>query len=98
MYDFNDLERRARQLIAEGAFADAIRIYLFMVDGDQSLDGGYLGWQLGECYEKIGDVYAAKYWHGRAVEENPDVRLASSEARRRLHYVNIDALLNSEDT
>lgn len=47
-------------------------IYLFMgADGDQSLDAGYLGERLGECYENLGDLHAAKYWYGRAVEESP---------------------------
>lgn len=43
VYDFNQLERRAKELIKAGRSADAIKIYLFMADGDQSLDGGYLG-------------------------------------------------------
>lgn len=94
MYNFNDLERRAKNLIAGGQAADAIKIYLFMADGDPSLDAGYLGERLGECYEKIGDLHAAKYWYGRAVEENPDVRLNSVAARQRLHDVTIDALLS----
>jgi tetratricopeptide (TPR) repeat protein len=97
LYDFNYLERQAKDLIASGKAADAIKIYLFMADGDQSLGAGYLGERLGECYEKIGDLHAAKYWYGRAVEENPDVRLTSVAARRRLHEVSIEAFLGDAD-
>jgi hypothetical protein len=60
-YDFNVLERRATELIDAGRPQDAIKIYLFMADGDPSLDAGYLGKRLGECYEQIGDLHAAKY-------------------------------------
>ncbi|WP_244600707.1 tol-pal system YbgF family protein [Agrobacterium sp. LAD9] len=97
MYDFNHLERRAKELIATGKAADAIKIYLFMADGDRSLDAGYLGERLGECYENLGDVYAAKYWYGRAAEENPDVRLVSVEARKRLRQVSIDPFLGGTE-
>jgi len=97
VHNFNHLERRAKDLIASGNAADAIKIYLFMADGDQSLDAGYLGERLGECYEKIGDLHAAKYWYGRAVEENPDVRLTSVAARQRLHEVSINALLSDSE-
>ena len=96
-YDFNVLERCADGLIAAGRVRDAIRIYLFMADGDQSLDGGYLGQRLGQCYELVGDLDAAKYWYGRAVEENPEVRLESVEARKRLSNVTIDDLVPSKD-
>lgn len=64
-----------------------------MADGDPSLDAGYLGERLGTCYEKLGDLHAAKYWYGRAVEENPEVRQASADARRRLAHIAIDELL-----
>lgn len=95
MYNFNYLERRAKELIADGNVLDAIKIYLFMADGDQSLDGGYLGERLGECYEKIGDLHAAKYWYGRALEENPEVRLIAIEARKRLEQISIDPILGN---
>lgn len=84
-------------MITTGKAADAIKIYLFMADGDQSLDAGYLGERLGECYENLGDLHAAKYWYGRAVEENPDVRLVSVQARKRLHEVSIDAFLGGAE-
>ncbi len=93
-YDFNVPERRANELIADGRARDAIRIYLFMADGDPSLDAGYLGKRLGECYERIGDLDAAKYWYGRAIEENPGVRLDCAAARSRLAAVTIDDLVS----
>jgi hypothetical protein len=40
----------------------------------------------------MGNLYAAKYWYGRAVEENPVVWVACVEARKRL-----DALVNIDD-
>jgi hypothetical protein len=95
-YDFNILERRPEELVEDGRIRDAIRIYLFMADGDSSLDAGYLGQKLGACYERLGDLHTATYWYGRAVEENPEVRLESAEARRRLSAVGIDDLIASE--
>ncbi|AOF90316.1 hypothetical protein [Sinorhizobium sp. RAC02] len=92
MYNFNYFERRAKELIADGNAADAIKIYLFMADGDQSLDGGYLGERLGLCYEKIGDLHAAKYWYGRAIEENPGLRLIAINARERLSQISVDSI------
>ncbi len=95
-YDFNILEKRAQELVNAGRSSDAIRIYLFMADGDPSLDGGYLGEKLGECYERAGDLHAAKYWYGRAVEENPMVRIDCITARKRLAGVTIDDLVAPE--
>jgi tetratricopeptide (TPR) repeat protein len=95
-YDFNILEQRATELAEAGRFRDAIRIYLFMADGDPSLDAGYLGEKLGECYERLGDLPAAKYWYGRAAEENPAVRRDSFTAYRRLSAVGIDDLIAPE--
>ncbi len=92
-YDFNLLERRAAELIRSGRPRDAIKIFLFMADGDPSLDGGYLGEKIAQCYESLGDFYSAKYWYGRAVEENPEVRRESVEARRRLERLTIDDLV-----
>lgn len=93
IHDFNLLEKTASEFVTEGKTADAIKIYLFMADGDPSLDAGHLGTKLGECYEQIGDLHAAKYWHGRAVAENPEVRLSSVEAVKRLAHITIDHLL-----
>ena len=95
-YDFNVLERRAAKLIESSRAQDAIKIYLFMADGDQSLDAGYLGKKLGQCYEIVGDLHAAKYWYGRAIDENPEVRLDCIEACKRLETVTIDDLVPPE--
>jgi tetratricopeptide (TPR) repeat protein len=92
MYDFNLLERRAKDLKDAGRSNDALKIYLYMADGDQSLDAGYLGMRIGECYERMGDRHAAKYWFGRAFEENPQ-HPEYAEARQRLKDVNIDHLM-----
>jgi len=83
-YDFNVLERRAKELIEAGKVREAMKIYFFMSDGDPSLDGGYLGERLGECYEALGELAAARYWYGRAVEENPHVQMKSVAAQKRL--------------
>ena len=93
MEEFNSLERRARELTALGRTADAIKIYLYMADGDPSLDGGYLGEKIGGCYELLGELHAAKYWYGRAIEENPEARPVAAEALRRLSSLTIEHLL-----
>lgn len=97
-WDFNVLEKCAHDLISAGRPQDAIRVYFQMADGDPSLDGGYLGEKIGQCYESMGQLYAAKYWYGRAVEENPEVRKDCAEARERLESsVDIDDLIKPED-
>jgi uncharacterized protein involved in tolerance to divalent cations len=94
IYNFNLLERRAREFLGANQPAEAMKIYLFMADGDQSLDAGYLGEKIGHCCELLGDLHAAYYWYGRAVEENPEVRHVSQAARARLADVaKIDDLL-----
>jgi flavodoxin len=95
-YDFNLLEKRAREFLEEGNPGNALKIYFFMADGDQSLDGGYLGERIARCYQQMNDLHAAKYWYGRAVEENPHVRTASAEARKKLDHVTIDDLIARE--
>lgn len=92
-YDFNVLEQKAQALIDRGRPQDAVRIYLFMADGDPSLDGGYLGQRIAECYERMGDFASAKYWYGRAVQENPDARGDSLQGLERLRGVAIDDLV-----
>ena len=92
-YDFNKLEAKAQNLLDLGLPHEADKIYLFMADGDQSLDGGYLGKRIAECYEKMNDLHAAKYWYGRAIEENPDFLVDCAEARKRLESITIDGLL-----
>jgi tetratricopeptide (TPR) repeat protein len=94
MYDFNRLEVLAAMLVNEGRTNDAIRIYLFMADGDPSLDAGYLGIRLAQCYETLHDLDAARYWFGRAVEENPEVNIEAVEARKRLGPISIADLLD----
>ncbi len=90
--DSNRLEQRARELKETSHWKEALRIYLFMADGDPSLDGGYLGERIAECYEAFGDPYSARYWYGRAVEENPEVRTKSVAARERLSGLGIAGL------
>lgn len=92
-YDFNKLEEKATNLLDMGLPHQAIKIYLFMADGDQSLDGGYLAKKIAQCYEAMNDLHAAKYWYGRAIEENPEVRIDCVEARKRLEKVSIDEFL-----
>lgn len=93
-YDFNVLEKKAAELIQAGRPREAIRIFLFMADGDPSLDGGYLGKKLGECYERIGDPDAAKYWYGRAIEEGAGAWPDCVAAREKLSQVSIDDLVS----
>jgi hypothetical protein len=46
----------------------------------------------------MGDLHAAKYWYGRAVAENPEVRIDCVKARERLSKItNIDDLVPPED-
>lgn len=66
-----------------------------MADGDPSLDGGYLAKMIAQCYESVGDLYSAKYWYGRVIEENPEARKDCVEARKRLERVTIDDLVPS---
>jgi hypothetical protein len=94
-HDFNVLERRAKELIDAGRINDALKIYFFMADGDGSLDGGYLGTKIAMCYEKMGDFHPAKYWYGRAVEENPSIEPYVA-ARKRLESININELVPPE--
>ena len=91
--DFNILEQRARELVESARWREAMRSYLFMADGDPSLDAGHLGEEIAECYEALGDPYSARYWYGRAVEENPEVRTRSAAARKRLSELGIDDLV-----
>jgi tetratricopeptide (TPR) repeat protein len=74
-FDFNYLEKAAHLLKEKSKINEALEIYYYMADGDPSLDGGYLGMRIGECYELMGNYNAAKFWYGRAVEENPEVEI-----------------------
>jgi hypothetical protein len=94
--DFNELEVIAAALKDAGRHGDALRVYLFMADGDQSLDAGYLGERIAECYEHLGELDAARYWYGRAVEENPSINLNAAAARKRLGDITVDDLAGTE--
>jgi hypothetical protein len=89
--DFNELERRARAFVNAGRFREAAAIYFAMGDGDPSLDAGYLAMRIGQCHEGMGELHAARFWYGRAVEENPE-RPEYVAARKRLEHVSFDAL------
>ncbi|MGZ8285409.1 MAG: hypothetical protein ACXW27_17000 [Allosphingosinicella sp.] len=93
-YDFNRLESAAASLIEAGRHRDALRIYLFMADGDPSLDGGYLGGRIAQCHERLGEPDSARYFYARAVEENPQVRVDEAAARRRLGDISIADLVD----
>lgn len=97
VYDFNKLERTAVSLKDAGRHHDALRIYLFMADGDPSLDGGYLGEHIAECYEHLGEPDAARYWYGRAIAENPGVCEEAAAARERLGAISVNDLCGPED-
>lgn len=88
-YDFNALQSAALKYFDQGDYRKAARIYIFMADGDPSLDGGYLGERLGQCYERMGELNAAKYWYRRAFEENPEVRLLSKKKLSELSGVDV---------
>ena len=93
-FNFNILEEHAQDFVKVGRERDALRLYFFMADGDPSLDAGYLGKKIAECYEALGESYAAKYWHGRAVEEGPGAWPDAVAARGRLeNVVTIDDLI-----
>ena len=91
-YDFNKLEACAAKLKAAGRERDAMAIYLHMAGGDPSLDAGYLAMQIGGCCERSGDLHLARWWYGRAVEENPGID-SYAEARQRLDHIGIAQLM-----
>lgn len=95
-YDFNQLERSAKALMQADRHRDALAVYFYMADGDSSLDAGYLAMRIATCYEALGELHAAKFWHGRAIEENPGVWSASEDARKRLASLSIDEFLISD--
>lgn len=92
-YDPNRLEACAAKLKADGRHQDAMAIYLHMADGDPSLDAGDLAMQIGTCCEHLGDLHSARWWYGRAAEENPSVE-GYVEARQRMGSVGIAALVD----
>ena len=96
MYNINRLMGMGREFEKKFQFRDALNIYLYLADGDPSLDAGWTGERIAICYEHLGDLHSAKYWYGRAVEENPTVRTESIRARERLTSVGIDYLFPNE--
>ncbi len=80
--DSNDMQAFADRCVRTGRFETAIAMYLHMAEGDPSLDGGSLGHAIGACYEGLGNLHAARYWYGRAVEENPAVDLYRRDYER----------------
>lgn len=71
--DFTKISTFAYRLEETGTYSEAIKIYYCLCDGDSSLEAGYFAQRISICYEKLGDKFAAKYWAGRAVEENPTI-------------------------
>lgn len=94
-YDFNVLGKAAAELIEKERYQDALKIYFFMIDGDSTLEAGFYGERIGYCYEMMGELNAAKYWYGRAVEENPAVDFYRN-ARERLSNIGIDDLIDAK--
>jgi tetratricopeptide (TPR) repeat protein len=90
--DPNLLQRRASEFARTGRYADALKIYFYMAEGDPSLDGGSLGHNIGVMYEKLGDLHAAKYWYARAYEENPGIDAYKADYER-TRNIGIDNLL-----
>lgn len=94
-YDFNILERIASALKDQGRYRDALRVYFYMAEGDPSLDGGYLGSRIGECYECVGELDDARYWYSREAEESAS---RSSEGAIRLGPISIEDLCGPESS
>jgi len=88
-HDFNDLEIAAERHLKAGEVRKALAIYFFMADGDPSLDGGHLGERIATCYRALGEAHAAKYWYGRAIEENPEVNAGCADRIRELGDLDI---------
>jgi tetratricopeptide (TPR) repeat protein len=92
--DTNSLQALADRCVREGRYETAISVYLYLADGDPSLDGGSLGHALGECYERLGERYAARFWYGRAAEENPAIELYRRDYER-TRAVRVEELVES---
>lgn len=80
--DANTLQAFADRCMQQGRYGTALAVYLHMAEGDPSLDGGSLAHAIGECYEKLSDDHAARYWYGRAKEENPAIDLYRRDSER----------------
>jgi hypothetical protein len=91
--DFTKISTFANRLEEIGKYSEAIKIYYCLCDGDSSLEAGYFAHRISTCYEKLGDNFAAKYWAGRAVEENPTIG-QYTEQREKFSSVEILNLLD----
>ena len=91
-FDFNNLEKLALQLQKSLRHEEAIAIYLFMSDGDRSLDAGHLAFCLAHCYRFLNRLPEAQYWARRAVEENPSIDVYQ-ELKKDLGAISIEAIL-----
>lgn len=91
-YEPNRLEQAGQGHMASAAFREALAVYFELADGDPSLDAGYTAMRIGECYEGLSELHAARYWYGRAVEENPSVPEYRA-ARARLEDLDLAGLV-----
>ena len=90
--DLNKLETMSSRLMRDGQFRDALKILFCMAERDNSLDGGSFGHAIGECYEALGDLHAARYWYARAYQENPAIERYRYDFEK-MQRVTIDDLL-----
>lgn len=74
LLDFNLINHCADQAFSDGNFLDAIAVFLFWAELDSSLEAGYVGFRLANCYERLGDKVSARYWAARCLFENPNVQ------------------------
>lgn len=90
--DANAIVARARARQERLDYQSALELFLYLAQGDQSLDGGSLGVDIAYCYEQLGRINEARFWASRAREENPtlDDRVEISE---RLGPIKIEHLL-----
>jgi hypothetical protein len=94
--DFTKISTIAHRLEEIGKYSEAIKIYYCLCDGDSSLEAGYFAQRISICYEKLGDSFAAKYWAGRAVEENPTI-VQYTEQREKFSSVGILNLVDLQE-
>jgi hypothetical protein len=92
-YDFNDLEISADRHMVGGRHRDALAIYFYMADGDLSLDAGHLAERIASCYRALNELHAAKYWYGRALQENPEVHAVCADHIQALGNLDIGQLV-----
>lgn len=90
--DANDMQAFADGAARSGRHGAAIAMYLHMAEGDPSLDGGSLGHAIGASYEALGDLHAARFWYGRACEENPGIDLYQHDFERLMHVTAEDLI------